>query len=59
LEKVSLTDLVRNEGLQRVKEETNIVQTIKRRKGNPIGREDVKKDVSYQFALMKRQDTGN
>jgi len=31
LEKISSTDHVRCEGLQRVKEETNIVQTIKRR----------------------------
>jgi hypothetical protein len=49
---------VRSEGLQRVKE-TNIVQTIKRRKANSIGREDEKEDISYQMVLMKRQDTGN
>jgi len=49
---------VRNEGLQRIKEETNIVQTIKGRKANWIGREDEKEDISYQMALMKRQDTG-
>jgi len=50
---------VRSEGLQRVKGETNIVQTIKRRKANSIGREDEEEDISYQMALMKRQDTEN
>jgi hypothetical protein len=50
---------VRSEGLQRVKEETNIVQTVKRRKANSIGREDEKEDISYQMALMKRQRTEN
>jgi hypothetical protein len=32
MEKISWTDHVRKEGLQRVKEERNILQTIKRRK---------------------------
>jgi hypothetical protein len=38
MEKISWTDHVRNEEvLQRVKEENNILQTIKRRKANWIG----------------------
>jgi hypothetical protein len=38
MEKISWTDRVRNEEvLQRVKEERNIVHTIKRRKANWIG----------------------
>jgi hypothetical protein len=38
MEKISWTDHVRNEEvLQRVKEEMNILQTIKRRKANWIG----------------------
>jgi hypothetical protein len=37
MEKVSWTDRVRNEVLHRVKEERNIVHTIKRRKANWIG----------------------
>ena len=49
---------MRNDGLQRVKE-TNIVQTIKGRKAISIGREDEEEDISYQMALMKRQNTGN
>jgi hypothetical protein len=36
MEKISWTDRVRNEVLQRVKEERNILQTIKRRKANWI-----------------------
>jgi len=44
---------VRNEALRRVKEETNIVQTIKGRKAIAIGREDEEEDISYQMALMK------
>jgi hypothetical protein len=37
MEKISWPDRVRNEGLHRVKEEGNILQTIKRRKANWIG----------------------
>jgi hypothetical protein len=38
LEKISWTDHVRSvEGLQRVKEERNILQTLKRKKANLIG----------------------
>jgi hypothetical protein len=37
MEKISWTDRVRNEVLQRVKEERNILHTIKRRKANWIG----------------------
>ena len=37
MEKISWTDRVRNELLHRVKEERNILQTIKRRKANWIG----------------------
>jgi hypothetical protein len=37
MEKISWTDRVRNEVLHRVKEERNIVHTIKRRKANWIG----------------------
>jgi hypothetical protein len=37
MEKISWTDRVRNEVLHRVKEERNILHTIKRRKGNWIG----------------------
>jgi hypothetical protein len=37
MEKISWTDRVRNEVLQRVKEERNIPHTIKRRKANWIG----------------------
>jgi hypothetical protein len=38
IEKIRCTDLVRNEeALQRVKEQRNILQTIKRRKSNWIG----------------------
>jgi hypothetical protein len=37
MEKISWTDRVRNEVLRRVKEERNIVHTIKRRKANWIG----------------------
>jgi hypothetical protein len=38
MEKISWTDLVRNEEvLHRVKEERNMLQTIKRRKANWIG----------------------
>ena len=37
VEKISWTDCVRNEVLNRFKEETNILQTIKRRKANWIG----------------------
>jgi hypothetical protein len=37
MEKISWTDCVRNEVLHTVKEERNILQTIKRRKGNCIG----------------------
>jgi hypothetical protein len=36
MEKISWTDRVRNEVLQRVKEETNIPHTVKRRKANWI-----------------------
>ena len=37
MEKINLTDRVRNEVLQRVDRERNIVHTIKRRKTNWIG----------------------
>jgi hypothetical protein len=37
MEKISWTDHVRNEVLHRVKEERNILHTIKGRKGNWIG----------------------
>jgi hypothetical protein len=37
MEKISWTDRVRNEVLYRVKEERNILHTIKRRKVNWIG----------------------
>jgi hypothetical protein len=37
MEKISWTDRVRNEVVRRVKEERNIVHTIKRRKANWIG----------------------
>jgi hypothetical protein len=37
MEKISWTDRVRNEVLHRVKEEKNILHTIKRRKANRIG----------------------
>jgi hypothetical protein len=37
MEKISWTDRVRNEVLHRVKEERNILRTIKRRKANWIG----------------------
>jgi alpha-D-ribose 1-methylphosphonate 5-triphosphate synthase subunit PhnL len=37
MEKISWTDRVRNEVLHRVKEERNILHTIKRRKANWIG----------------------
>jgi hypothetical protein len=37
MEKISWTDCVRKEVLHRVKEERNIVHTIKRRKANWIG----------------------
>jgi hypothetical protein len=59
MEKISWIDRERREVLQRVKKETNIVQTIKIRKANSIGREDEKEDISYQMALMKREVTGN
>jgi hypothetical protein len=38
MEKISWTDHVVNEVLQRVKEERNILQTIKGRKANWLGR---------------------
>jgi hypothetical protein len=39
MEKISWTDYVRNEEvMQRVREERNILQTIKRREGNLISR---------------------
>jgi hypothetical protein len=41
---------LRSEGLQRVKEETNIIQTMKRSRTNSTGREDEKEDISYQMA---------
>jgi hypothetical protein len=34
-------------------------RTDSKKKANSIGREDEKEDISYQMALMKRQDTGN
>jgi hypothetical protein len=37
MERISWTDRVRNEVLQRVKEESNILHTVKRRKANWIG----------------------
>jgi hypothetical protein len=37
MEKISWTDRVRNEVLHKVKEERNLVHTIKRRKANWIG----------------------
>jgi hypothetical protein len=37
MEKISGTGLVRNEVLQRVKKERNILHTVKRRKANWIG----------------------
>jgi hypothetical protein len=37
MEKVSRTDRVRNEVLYRIKEDRNILNTIKRRKANWIG----------------------
>jgi hypothetical protein len=37
IQKISWTDRVRNEILPRVKEESNILQTIKRRKGKWLG----------------------
>jgi len=37
IEKISWTDRVRNEVLQRIKQERNILHTIKRRKANCIG----------------------
>jgi hypothetical protein len=37
MEKIVWTDHVRNEVLQRVKEERNILHTVKRRKVNSIG----------------------
>jgi len=37
MEKISWTENVRKEGLQRVKEERNILYTVKRRKANWIG----------------------
>jgi hypothetical protein len=37
MEKISWADHVRNEVLQKIKDERNILQTIKRRKANWIG----------------------
>jgi hypothetical protein len=37
MEKISWTENMRKEGLQRVKEERNILYTVKRRKANWIG----------------------
>ena len=37
MEKINWTDHVRNEALQNIKDERNILQTIKRRKANWIG----------------------
>jgi hypothetical protein len=37
IEKISWTDRVRSEVLKRVKKETNILHTVKRRKANSIG----------------------
>jgi hypothetical protein len=45
-EKVSWTDRVRNEVLHRVKEERNILRTIKRRKANWI-------NISCRNCLLK------
>jgi hypothetical protein len=59
IEENQLDRSVSSKGLQRVKVETNIAQTMKRRKTNSIGKEDEKEDISYQMALMKRRDTGN
>jgi hypothetical protein len=48
MEKIGLTDSVRNEEmLQRVEEERNILQTIKRRKANWIG------DILRRNCLLK------
>jgi hypothetical protein len=75
MEKISWTNHVRNEEvLHRVKEERNIVHTIKRRKANWIGHilrrnclegkievtEDEEEGVSsYWTTLRKRDDTAN
>jgi hypothetical protein len=75
MEKISWTDHVRNEVLHRVKEERNMVHTIKRRKANWIchilrrncllkhvieGKLEGRIDVSsYWMTLRKRKDTGN
>jgi hypothetical protein len=37
MEKISWADRVRNEALERVEEERNILQTVKRRKSKMIG----------------------
>jgi hypothetical protein len=45
MERISWTNHVRNEELHRVKEKRNILQTIKRRKANWIGRNCLIKTV--------------
>jgi hypothetical protein len=45
MEKISLTNRVRNEVLHRAKEERNIVHTIKRRKANMLRRNCLLKHV--------------
>jgi hypothetical protein len=53
MKKISWTDRVRNEELQRVKEERNILQTTKRRKANLTGY------ILRKRGLQKhRKDTG-
>jgi hypothetical protein len=71
MEKISWTDRVRNEVLQGVKKERNILHTIKQRKANWIGlkqviegkiegREDEEEDGNiYWMTLREREDTGS
>jgi hypothetical protein len=51
-EKIFWTDCVRNEVLQRVEEERNILQTIKRRKANWIGH------IMHRNCLLKHTVQG-
>jgi hypothetical protein len=53
MEKISWTDRVKNEVLQRVKEERNILQTIKRWKANWVGH------ILRRIYLLKHIIEGN
>jgi hypothetical protein len=53
IEKISWTDRVRNEVLQRVKEERNIIRKIKRRRANWIG------NMLRRNCLLKHVTDGN